>query len=708
MPTFQDIELVPGVNTELTLEANKAGISVAQLIRYKAGCVQKLGGWTQFYPTSVSSTPIRDVHAFQGLLGNKAIASASLTNVSIISSAGVLTVITPQINQTTPPLSLSVTSGSNVVTVVDAGAGAGTYSGVNFNIPVAIVSSEGSSLGGILLFGCYPINSEISSGSYTILSSNPSPITVSSGGTFPTFETTAGSGTVDVVLPFNQFTSEIGLFYNLLSSNVSLSIGGITLTKSYEITSIVDSTHFQISAGVQATGSSGPISPSDMSFTYFMCQGPAAAAAPYGAGNYSSGPYGIGVPAGQSSGTSITATDWVLDNWGEILIAVQNNGPIYTWAPDFNFAQMQAIYLGPMTNIGGFVSQPQQIMVAFGSVQYDGYRWTGAQDPLLINWSDSDNYTSWVPTPTNDAGSFHIPTGSTLVGGIQAPLFMVFWTDIDCWTAVWAGQPLIWSFTRVGTACGLLGMHAADVSGGNVYWASRNNFFMMGPSGVQVLPCNVWDFIFQNIDWNNASKVRAASNGMFNEISWFFPVAGGTGENTAYVKLHVGEGNEYEWDYGFLARTAWVDITVVGPPIGADNNGNLMQHETSFDAAGTAIDAYFETGYFAMGDGTEIAIVDWVIPDIRWQAGSQGSASTPGTLYFTFYTTDYPASTPPGDSGPQTGERVYGPFTVTQATQYINTRMRGRFWRCRIEGNDVGTFWRLGNIKFRWGPSGSR
>ena len=121
-----------------------------------------------------------------------------------------------------------------------------------------------------------------------------------------------------------------------------------------------------------------------------------------------------------------------------------------------------------------------------------------------------------------------------------------------------------------------------------------------------------------------------------------------------------------------------------------------------------AINSFFETGYFAMGDGTELAVVDWVLPDIRWQSGSQATATVPGTLLFTFYTTDYPAVEVPGGSGARPGERVYGPFTVTQATQFINTRMRGRFWRCRIESNDQGTFWRLGKIKFRWGPSGRR
>lgn len=700
MPMFQDIELVPGVNTQFTLEANKAGISAAQQIRYKDGMPQKLGGWTTF-AAGVSSTPIRDIHAFQGLLGAPQIAAASLTNV-VAFPAGVPTTITPQINVTTPTPSFSVSSGSNVVTVVDPGSSAGQFSGVHFDTAIAVAN--------LLIFGTYKINSAIDQNTYTILSSAFSNATVSSVGTLPTFQTTIGSAQVQVELPNNQFAQAIGLFYNFASSGVPVSVGGLTLGGAYELTSIIDSTGFKITTPNQATANGGPTAPATAHNTYYICQGPPALSAPYGSSNYGSGPYGIGVPAGQGSGTPVVSTDWVLDNWGEILIAVQNNGPIYTWAPDFSFAQMQAIYTGPHLNIGGFVSQPQQILVTYGSEQDDGLRFTGVQDPLLIRWSNSDDYTTWQQTVGNTAGTFHIPTGSTLIGGLQAPLFMIFWTDIDVWTAVWAGQPLVWSFTRVGTACGLIGMHAADISGGSVYWAGPNNLFMMGPAGVQVMPCAVWDFMFQNLDRTNQKKVRAASNAMFNELSWFFPVSGGNGENSAYIKLHVGEGNEYEWDYGTLSRTAWVDLTVVGAPIGSDNMGNLLQHETAFDASGAAINAFFETGYFAMGDGTEIATVDWVLPDIRWQSGSTGPGqSVPGTMLFTFYTIDYPAPDGgPGNSGARAGERVYGPFMVTKATQFINTRMRGRFWRCRIESNDQGSFWRLGNIKFRWGPSGSR
>lgn len=691
---FQDVMLAPGVNVERTLELNQAAISACQLIRFKGGLPQKLGGWTPFYATPVSSTPVRDVHAWQGLQSNKMVAAGSLTGLVVISSGALLN-ITPQTNATTPVPSFSVEQGSNIVTVVDPGSSVGPYMAVRFDTYVAV--------GGIVLSSAYAVNTAIDENTYTIAADFPATETVSSGGVLPTFQATAGQSNIEVTFPSAGFQQAIGLFYPFRAPTV---VGSVTIEGNYEVSTILDSTSFDINAGMQASTTSSvpvPMNGGRAALQYFNTQGPPALAGAFGAGLFGVGLFGLGTPPGSGQGTPITADDWCLDNFGEYLVAIPKNQPIYYWSPDLGYSTAQVIAnLGaPLFNIGGFVSQPQMIVMVFGSTQTV----SGAQDPLLIRWSDSAALMTWIPTTTNDAGSFRIPTGSALIGGLQAPLMAVFWTDIDIWVATWAGQPLIWSFQQVGTGCGLIGMHAADVQNGVVYWCGPSNFYMLGAGGVTVIPCTVWDFFFQQIDIANQSKVRAASNSYFSEISWFFPLspaaaaAAGityTGENNAYVKLHIDEMGGYQWDYGYLSRTAWVDTTVVGPPIGADANGNLLQHETSFDAAGTPILSSLDTGYFEIGDGTQLPLVDWCLPDIRW--GALGQPATQGTLYFTFFATDYPGE----------AEQVIGPFAVTPTTQYIGLRFRKRFVRMRIQGNDLGSFWRLGRIKFRFGASGSR
>ena len=60
-------------------------------------------------------------------------------------------------------------------------------------------------------------------------------------------------------------------------------------------------------------------------------------------------------------------------------------------------------------------------------------------------------------------------------------------------------------------------------------------------------------------------------------------------------------------------------------------------------------------------------------------------------ISLTFYVADYPGETP----------TAYGPFTLTQATQFVTPRFRARLMAINISSSDVGSFWRLGNIRYR-------
>lgn len=681
---FQSIVLIPGINVEKSLSLNEAGMSYSNLVRFKGGLIQKLGGWTNYYSMPVSSTPVRDICAFVSLRNQTFVAQASQTNLTIISSASVLSDLTPQVVDSNVTPSFTVSSGSGSILVTDPGSSMSAYGAVRFDTPIA--------LSNLLISGGYQVLA-VDINTYLITSSTPAATTVSSGGTLPTFQTTANSATVDLILPNHSYIA--GNYYQF---EAPTTIAGQTLQGPYLVSAVLDSTHVQLSITAQASASAGPsaMNGGKAKIHHYMVIGPQLLAGAYGAGNYGAGAYGFGTPPPQGSGTTVSSSDWhVVSDW-TALLANPRGDAIYTWAAEQSLKNAQPLVSGgaPLKCNGIFIAQPQQMVVAWGCQSFI----TGVLDPLLIRWSDTANFSEWRPPPfgpsSSLAGSFRIPNGAVLRGGLQAPLYMVFWTDIDCWIAQFVGYPLIWSFQHFGTGCGLVGSHAANQIAGNVFWMSPNNFFMLGTNGVQPLPCPVWDFVFHQIDQSNINKVVCAPNSAFNELNWFFPVEGGNGENSAYVKVHI-EGSEYEWDFGYLGRTAWFDISAAGMPIGADTNSNIVQHETSFDGSGTAINAAVETGYFAIGDGKEYAFVDFVIPDFIW---STYNGAVPGTILITFFAADFP-----GDV-----ERVYGPYSVTKSGEYLNTRLRGRLMRVRYESQDLGTFWRIGRLRYRWSADGMR
>jgi hypothetical protein len=222
----------------------------------------------------------------------------------------------------------------------------------------------------------------------------------------------------------------------------------------------------------------------------------------------------------------------------------------------------------------------------------------------------------------------------------------------------------------------------------------RTNFYVYDGSGVRVLPCPVWDAVFQNINTAFFQNVRAMPNTPFNEVGWEYPsLASVNGENDSYVKMNVTEPGQ-PWDFGLLARSAWIDQTVLGMPIAATPSGVIYQHETTNDADGQPLVNSFTTGYFELDPGEEIVQVDQFIPDFKWQtyAGSTASAQ----IQVTFNVVDFPGQTP----------RMYGPYTLVQGTEYLWVRFRGRQVSMTFTGQDLGTWWRFGRCRFRYRSTG--
>jgi hypothetical protein len=331
-----------------------------------------------------------------------------------------------------------------------------------------------------------------------------------------------------------------------------------------------------------------------------------------------------------------------------------------------------------------FVAMPQRQIVAWGSTS------NGVQDPLLVRWTDVNNIFQWIGLVQNQAGSFRLTRGSRIVTAAQVALQALLWTDIGLWSMQYVGQPDVYSFIEIAQGCGAIGRKCAGFLGGEAYWMSQNQFYVYGSDGVQKLDCPIWDVVYQQLDTDNVDKIRFAANSYFNEVAWYVPVKGGNGENSIYVKYNTLLGT---WDYGPLGRTAWMNQSVLGAPIGAGTDTYIYQHEISPDADGMPMVSYLQTGYFALSEGDVKTFIDQVWPDMKW--GPYGQIQN-ANVQITFYTADYPGDTP----------SVFGPFTVTQATQFITPRFRARLVSIRIGSADVGSFWRLGNIRYRLQPDG--
>lgn len=674
------VTLTPGVNSEFTPTLNQAAYQSTNRIRFgPSGQVQKLGGWQKFYPSAIGST-ITCLHAWEDLQGTLHLAVGATGELDVI-TGGVKNNITPQTNVTNATPNFSTVAGDDNVVIHDTNSQTSIYD-------TAIIETQ-VSVGGIVLFGPYPVSQVQSIDSYIITAATDATSTVNNGGVVPIFTATTGFSTISVKLPNHGYSQG-----STFSVAVPVTVGGLTLSSFYTVSKIVDANNFQITATTTAVSTQTvTMNGGNARILYYIAPNPNLVGSGYGDGGYGEGGYGYGVTSPIFEGTPITATDYTLDHFGGDLIANPANGPIFIWDSQSGLFAAQMIANAPTANTGIFVSMSAEIIIAYGSSVL------GVQDPLLVNWCSAGNPNDWTGNTTNTAGTYRLPKGSRIIGGLQGPQYGILWTDIDVWSMTFIGYPDVFGFIELSTGCGLAGKFACGVMGTTVYWmsyaaptvgTSAGGAFYALPAGgsVSPVPCTVWDFVFQNIDNAHLGRIRCAVNSAFGEVAWFFPVVGGGGQNSAYVKF-TPQFNA--WDYGFMNRSAWIDQSVFGPPIGADSTLNyIYQHEVSNDADGAALGEMFTTGYWSLTEGQDKAFCDLVYPDMRFGFlnGAQ-SAVVPLSFTFTDEATGAPIYNSPSYSMSSTGP------------SYLTPRFRARLASMTVGPSNAGSFWRLGGLRVR-------
>ena len=769
---FETVRLIPGFDFDKSPILNETGISDGQFIRWRQGLPEKMGGWVKYYPNVIGpfgNIP-RALLPWQDLNMNRRLAVGGTSSLQII-TAGMIQDITPQQTVTNTGPNFSTTINSPTVTIIDVNI-------TNPSTTYSVFIQTPVSVGGIVLFGVYPIINVIGANTYQITAATNATATAAPSGNLPVFTTTSGSATIGVSLANHGLSA--GQIFPVL---VPTTVGGVTISGNYIVQVPVSAAGFFITANtlatstsaatvtgafVQSGGSGGPpgavtltvvggigtaatltgtisaggvltgaltvATPGSYSIfppspaavtdgslsgatvnlvpdaansensgniltTYYIAFSPQPPFSGWGIGGWGIGGWGNGSSPPTGTGTPVAATDWSLVNFGEILLACPAGGGIYQWGPESAFLQAQLVPQAPVVADGIEMAMPQQILIAWGvppSDPTDPLN-NGIPNALRMRWSDAGNFTVWKPTATNFAGGFNMPRGNAIIRVMQAPNQLLAWTDLAVWSGMYVGlatigQPVFdWNVIMEG--CGLVGRKACGALGTTTYWMSQNQFFAMPVGGVPVvLPCNVRDFVFQNLDRNNLAKVRFFSNAQWNEIGWYFPSrSGGTGENDSYVKFNVVER---EWDKGPMGRSAWTDQSILGNPLGGATSGLVYQHEVGYDMDGIAMNAVIVTGAFALGKGEDFQLVDYVVPDMLW--GQRGGSQN-ANIIFTLTGEEFP-----NDPSPN----VQGPFTVTKLTQFFEPRLRSRDMTLRIESQDIGTFWRFGMTRYRTRPDG--
>ncbi|HSG61745.1 MAG TPA: hypothetical protein VLA24_09970, partial [Pseudomonadales bacterium] len=278
----------------------------------------------------------------------------------------------------------------------------------------------------------------------------------------------------------------------------------------------------------------------------------------------------------------------------------------------------------------------------------------------------------------NEAGDIELQSSGAIMCGLQIRGRTLILTNIDAHVATYQGPPYVYGFERAGTSCGTISRMSAVAVDAGAYWMGSKGFFMYNGSTVQEMPCDVLDYVFNDMSVTQKSKVFAVHNSKYGEIWWFYP-SGASLENNRYVMLDYKEGH---WSIGELSRTSGFDYGVFDNPIWFDSAANIYNQESGMNHGG--VKPYAETGPISLGNGDNVMRVTGLVSD----------ELTFGDATFTFKARFHPNDT----------ERTYGPFNVANPK---GVRLTGRQVRVKIEGNDL-TDWRVGRQRLSVVEGGKR
>lgn len=475
----------------------------------------------------------------------------------------------------------------------------------------------------------------------------------------------------------------------------NLNINGIST-----VVSISGTTSFYIDAGTTASsasvdqGSAGNIN-------FFLQNQPSNAiqGLGYGAGIYNAGVSVSGARAWNEAATESAITFlpamWQLDNWGEDLMALRRGGQLYIADIDASLVPTRAVLISASPTATTFLVSPNdRHVICYGAREFATTVGEGI-NPMLVRWSDQEDYTNWTPSAITTSGEVVLAEGSRIIGANRSRNAINIWTDRAMYTQSFVGPPFIFNFTQVGSNCGLIGQHASIDYDGVSFWMGDQNFYAFD-GRVQTLPCPIRRKIFQDFNTTNREKVYAGINSEFKEIIWLYPLENST-EPNAYVIYNV---EERTWVYGKLFADGVVTTfndkviypnTLTTGYTSVTESFYIFDNEPSeiYTGEGQPLTSFLQSASFDLDKGKSLMFMDKIIPDYSFDSGE--------TINLELTFRDYPNSTP----------KTKGPFTISQNTTKVDLRARGRQANIKLSATNSGG-WRWGDVRIAVQPDGDR
>ena len=738
---FNKLKFRPGIVRDQTNYANEGGWFECDKIRFFSGYPQKIGGWVEATSERFIGTCRQLWNWFTSLTDNFL---AVGTNEKVyIEVGGYFYDITPlRATSAAGEVKFLAVAGSSTIVVSDTafGSSAGDY----------VTFSDATTLGGnitaAVLNQNYKIATVINTDSYTIEAKSPTtglPVLANASDvTSSTFTATAASPTVltfasytpvnnDRLYLYSTGTLPGGLDPNIVyyvvnaagsTCQLSLTQGGSAIPATTTGTGTHTASLFK--GGALTVGE------------YEIPVGFPAATLGYGWGTGAwSGSFGWGLASPIPE--KLPQQDWWFDNFGfgtnspndDLFMNIRNQvvsdkiygGPIYYWQrgttpnPNTALATRAALlssYAGaqdvPTRAYQILVSQNDGHLLAFGCQPYAGA--ADDFDPLLIRWASQNAPEFWQPGTTvvvpstgalSSAGFLRVSRGSKIVRALATRQEILVFTDTHLYGLQFLGTVDVFGLQEYADNISIISPRVATSVNNVTYWMGTDKFYMYD-GRVQTLPCTIREYVFKDLNYAQSDQIICGTNEGFNEIWWFYPSGASDWVDRYVIYNHL----EQVWYYGSLVRTAWLDaplrdVPVATSTLSGSTSGSLFSHEVGVNDGDLPLTAYIQSSDFDIADGEQFMLTRRMIPDINF---NNSTAAQP-EVTLEIRPRDFPGSTFSGD--PADAQRIiqtsFGVYT-----NQVFVRARARQMALKVQSDQLGVQWQLGDPRLDARPDGKR
>jgi hypothetical protein len=576
----------------------------------------------------------------------------------------------------TNPFSVTSASGTVIVSQAAHGLSAGTY--VAFS---GAASITGTGIYSAMLNSTYQVTASLTASTYSITlpSSFVSTATTTGGGS--SVKVQEQSGTRGWGTAYNNATginSQLRLWTNdNFGQDLVLAprggpiyywqdANGVT-TRAVALASLSNTTASTITSLTFASGSSVAI-----------------ASAP--AGIY---PYSYITGTGIAAGTQVSSS-YVIGSTSVPLTIASTASSSGTY--NISYAGQYV----PVSTLQVITSAIQEFVIAFGSNSYNGGTYSSSFNPMLVRWSDQANAYQWVPQVTNQSGEFALSNGSYIMGARATRQEILIWTNTALYTMQYVGYPYVWSFQLLMDNISVMSPNSMVTVNNITYWIGTSKFYKYDGT-VHTLPSTLRQYVFDDLNINQAFQVFAGANEGYNEVWWFyvsnesinnsidkyviynyldnswaygtfetvqvnagsfvvgkqyvissagntnFTAIGAANNNvgTYFVATGTGSGTGTAW--ALNGRSAWIQNNIQSNPVAADYNNRLLYHESGVDDNATSqtqpIYAYIQSSDFGImasdqnNSGQHFGFVWRLLPDINFNGSNVANPQVTMALY---------------------------------------------------------------------------